>query len=609
MRGTLEHLGVGITRIDHRGCFLEINQKFCDILGYSREELIGRATREVTVPEDYGPGPAFREQAQRGQATVLTGGKRYIRKDGTHIWVRRTISPAFDETGGSRDTISVIEDITERKRAEESISREQLLLKTIIDALPDYVYVKDTQDRIQLGNKAWLEARRLRADEARGKSVFDIFPQPVAQRMHDQDRRIIESGAPVIDQETPIFMFGEDGAKVQRWSLTSKVPMHDDGGNIIGIVGISRDITARRNLERERALEQAVARVLAESRSIAETMSNLIRVICDAMGWLYGARWVWDAELNNLRRAEWWCAFEPEFDPADARSWTQVDKESVAGLMHAAWVEQKPTWFRDIGEIKDFRRRKSYLKFGFRSGFAFPILAHQESVGAMEFFGREMLESDEVLPGISSAISNQTGQFILRKQAEEALLENEQQLGSMFDNADVGITMTGLDMRFLRVNDKYCSLLGYTREELLRMSIPQVNLKEDLDAMVAYRERIPREIMPRATNERRLVRKDGALIWASLAASPVRARRGYGRTPERGRVRPRAEQPGQSRRRRVRGEEDRGGAEPAVPAAGHGALRHGEHRHHAVSRGRHRAGHPDPQRGRRDVSRQGPRPQ
>ncbi|HYH43187.1 MAG TPA: PAS domain S-box protein, partial [Burkholderiales bacterium] len=121
LRETVEHAGVGITRIDMNGRFLEVNQKFCEMVGYTREELIGRATREVTVPEDYGAGAAFRAQAQLGRARMHIGEKRYQRKDGSPLWVRRTMSPAFDENGKVRDVISIVEDITDRKRIEKSL--------------------------------------------------------------------------------------------------------------------------------------------------------------------------------------------------------------------------------------------------------------------------------------------------------------------------------------------------------------------------------------------------------------------------------------------------------------------------------------------------------
>ena len=779
---TFEHAGVGIVRIDAQGCFTEVNRKFCEMLGYERDELLGRPSRDFTVAEDYGPGPAFRAAALLGRARTSTGEKRYLHKDGRQVWVRRTMSPGYDDSGAVRDTVSVVEDIThrkqaeeavasertllrtiidavphviyvkddrgrltlankawldargltieqvygktvheifpealarkmdaqdrpvlvegrplideeqhmspaagaarddiglwssttkvplrdpagkiiglvgisrditdnkrseralreyverfelagratsdviwdwdikaetlwwgegfetvfqygrdevertleswtsrihpdeckavidgihraidegetawsadyrfrradgtyadvydrayimrdergdasrmvgamtdisQRKRAEEGLRRERALLRTIIDALPDYIYVKDREGRYQLANTAWYRARRVQPDELPGKTVFDIFPASVAQRLHEQDEFVLRHGGPVLEHEQPILLLSDDGVRAQGWSSATKVAMRDDRGTITGVVGISRDITARRRMERERTMEHAAARVLSESRGVEETMPRLMRTICEAMGWSYAARWVWDPALSNLRRADFWCEIEPHFGD-DWNYWCELGPEQIGGLVQRAWHDQRPTWLSNIDEVGTFRRRESCLKLGFRSAYAFPILAHDERVGVMEFFGRDIREPDDSTLQVTAAIANQIGQFIRRKQAEEALQESEQQLRAMFENAEVGIAITGLDMRYLRVNDKFCSLMGYAREELLAMATSDVNLAENHERMKHTRRQMVSERVVSTTVEKQLVRKDRSLVWVSMAVSLVR---------------------------------------------------------------------------------------
>jgi diguanylate cyclase (GGDEF)-like protein/PAS domain S-box-containing protein len=524
LRDTVEHAGVGITRIDAAGHFIEVNQRFCHMLGYTRDELVGRPARDVTVPEDYGPGAVFREQARRGLAVakVHTSEKRYLHKDGSHLWARRTLSPAFDEHGKLRDAISIVEDITERKAAEEAARVERVLLRTIINALPDFVHVKDAHGRVQLGNTAWLASRGLTEAEVHGKTVFDMFPAAMAQRMDKQDRQVIATGAPVRDEEFPIVLRDHSGTAVTRWSATTKVPMRDEQGNIVGIVGFSRDITPRRRLERERAMQHAVARALSESRSVQQTMPDLIHTICGAMEWSYGAYWLWDTTSESLKRSAWWSDIEPEFDAADEVYWKELTTLYTTGLLGKAWLEQRATWVSDVAEMSGFRRAASCKKLGLRSAFAFPIVAADERVGIIEFFGRDAREADEALLEVSDAVSKQIGQFILRKEAEESLQESEQQLRAVFDQADVGMAMTALDMKYLRVNDKYCGIVGYDRAELLNMRVSEVNLEANVDAMREYRSRMLHENIAATTVEKQLVRKDGSLVWVSMATSLVR---------------------------------------------------------------------------------------
>ncbi len=279
LRETFENAGVGITRIDMNGRFVEVNQRFCDMLGYTREELVGRATREVTVPEDYGPGPAFRAQAQAGGTSLVTGEKRYVRKDGSHIWVRRTISAVFDEHGKARETISVVEDITEQKRAQEAVRAERNLLRTIIDAVPHYIYVKDGQGRFTINNAAWLNGRGLTLEQVYGKTVYEVFPESAAAHMDTQDRHVLVSGTSIIESEQQIVSPAPDGSTQLRWTSTTKVPLRDAAGAIIGVVGVSRDITESRQMEAERArAEETVARERVLLRSIIDALPDYIYV-------------------------------------------------------------------------------------------------------------------------------------------------------------------------------------------------------------------------------------------------------------------------------------------------------------------------------------------
>jgi diguanylate cyclase (GGDEF)-like protein/PAS domain S-box-containing protein len=115
---------------------------------------------------------------------------------------------------------------------------------------------------------------------------------------------------------------------------------------------------------------------------------------------------------------------------------------------------------------------------------------------------------------------------VARKQLEEALQESDQQLRAMFEHANVGIAISGLDQRYMRVNDKYCSIVGYSRDELMLMQVSTVNLDENVESMLQKRELLLHQDAPRTTTEKQLVRKDGTLVWVSIALSVVRTSAG-----------------------------------------------------------------------------------
>ena len=115
-RTIFENAAVGISRVDLSGVLVDVNQKFCDLLGYTRNELTGKTIKDITHPDDFGQG---RAQLVRRDVRAASGEKRFVRKDGAIVWARRTMSIARDSVGDPQYVISVIEDITERKEADE----------------------------------------------------------------------------------------------------------------------------------------------------------------------------------------------------------------------------------------------------------------------------------------------------------------------------------------------------------------------------------------------------------------------------------------------------------------------------------------------------------
>ena len=122
-RGTFENAGVGIAHADFEGRWLRVNEKLCKIVGYSREELLCRTFKDITYPEDL---PASLEQAdrlRRGEFPSYSLQKRYVRKDGSLVWVDLSVSLQRDDAGNTAYTIAIIQDISERKRLEGELWR------------------------------------------------------------------------------------------------------------------------------------------------------------------------------------------------------------------------------------------------------------------------------------------------------------------------------------------------------------------------------------------------------------------------------------------------------------------------------------------------------
>jgi sigma-B regulation protein RsbU (phosphoserine phosphatase) len=209
------------------------------------EWLIGKTDFD-TFPE------AHARAAYEDEQEIIRTGKSIVGKlekatlsDGNAIWRLSTKMPWRDKDGNIIGTLGISKDVTAIEEAEEALARERLLLRTVIDNLPDAIYAKDAAGRKTMANPADLKNLRCKTEaDAIGKSDFDLFPPEVAQKFFDDDQKVLH-GEPVINREEHFF----DEAGRKRWLLTSKLPLRDQDGQIIGLVGIGHDITKRKEVE------------------------------------------------------------------------------------------------------------------------------------------------------------------------------------------------------------------------------------------------------------------------------------------------------------------------------------------------------------------------
>ncbi len=137
-RATFEHAAVGAAQVGTDGRWLRVNRHLCGIVGYTQDEMIGMTFQDITHPDDLEADLAQARALLRGKSEIYSTEKRYVRKDGSLVWVNLTVSLVREASGEPRYFISVIEDISERKRVEEErdllLVREQLARAEAVDA-------------------------------------------------------------------------------------------------------------------------------------------------------------------------------------------------------------------------------------------------------------------------------------------------------------------------------------------------------------------------------------------------------------------------------------------------------------------------------------------
>jgi PAS domain S-box-containing protein len=152
-------------------------------------------------------------------------------------------------------------EIVERKRFEDALNDERNLLRTLMNNVPDRIYAKDVDGLFLMNNIAQVDALGVKSEaELIGKSEFDFRPRHIAQASQFDERRVLTTGEPMLNREEPTVLPGGGTG----WLLTTKVPLRDEDGNVIGILGISRDITMRKRAERALQESEARFRILFE---------------------------------------------------------------------------------------------------------------------------------------------------------------------------------------------------------------------------------------------------------------------------------------------------------------------------------------------------------
>ncbi|MBN1876786.1 MAG: PAS domain S-box protein [Anaerolineae bacterium] len=145
-------------------------------------------------------------------------------------------------------------ELAARQRAEEALNHERTLLRTLVDLLPDSIYAKDVESRKTLANPVDLLYMGAGVEEeAIGKSDFEVYPEEMAIKFYIDDQSVIQTGKPLFNREERIIH--PDGTL--HWLLTSKVPIRDHAsGEVIGLIGVGRDITDRKQVEEALAVER-----------------------------------------------------------------------------------------------------------------------------------------------------------------------------------------------------------------------------------------------------------------------------------------------------------------------------------------------------------------
>lgn len=249
-RAVFQNAGVGVVLSEPDGRFVEANPAFCAMVGYSEAELRGMHAQEISHPEDAAHNEALRDEMRAGGRESYNLTKRYTAKDGRVVWGRLTVTAIRDTDADGSDmrfTVTVVEDVTERKRLEDHMR----LAATVFENSGDGLFVTDASSHIVHVNPAFTEITGYTAEEVMGKT-----PRVLSSGRHDPDfyARMRETLAKNGKWQGEIWDRRKSGEMFAGWQNIAAV--RNSLGEITHYVSVISDITSRKQLE-ERLSYQA----------------------------------------------------------------------------------------------------------------------------------------------------------------------------------------------------------------------------------------------------------------------------------------------------------------------------------------------------------------
>ncbi|HEY1940780.1 MAG TPA: EAL domain-containing protein [Roseiarcus sp.] len=433
----------GVSLFDNEDRLVLCNSSYGEIYGLSAEDTRpGLTLREITERRiAVGTCPLPLEEYLALSKSINAAKKTRVwtlsLDDGRTVRIRH--EPMAD--GG---WVSIHEDVTELQDR-QALARQRISLQALIDGAPDYFWIKDLDCRFVIANKALAsDSGRERSDEMIGMTDFDLHPADVARVFFETEREILQTGQPRGDlEERVVTAQGE-----VKWFSTTKAPMRNAEGEICGLIGVGRDITARRRADQLRDGQAEILEMIAMGAALEAVLERIVRLIESQLSGVFGSVLLLDDKGLHLG-----CCVAPSLPEAYVRAIDGVAIGPNVGSCGSATYRRAPVVVSDIAADPlwtDFRDLA--LPHGLRSCWSTPILAKNgEALGAFALYSRTVREPMAAETRFVDLATHMAGIAIARKRAEDRI--------HFMANHDA---LTGLPNRGL-LRDRLTQAMGFAR--------------------------------------------------------------------------------------------------------------------------------------------------
>lgn len=415
-------------------------------------------------------------------------------------------------------------ELAERKRVEEALATERNLLRTLIDNVPDFIYVKDRESRFLLGSKAVAQVLGVSSpDDLVGKTDFDFLDQELAEQYYGVEKSVFESGLPVINYEEPFIPPNSDK---RGWYSTSTVPLRDSHDQIVGIIGLSHDISKLK--ETEQALRDSQTRLkllnsistrVNAGLSTNQIIQRTLNQVADYFSMLRVGYSTIDEQGNVVQIY----SVEPSgMPPLNTITFNLATAPNYFELL----LRHKPVIVEDVNQDSRLGGLSNIVVAGGTKAFIDIPLHHSDNlIGVLcldaseihQWSEHEITTLTEVAEYLSIALQNAREQQE-RERAEAELRVSEERFRLVVDSISDHIYVTRVTDTGEHIN-LYLSphaevLTGYPMEKFMAdwRFWPSTVIHPD-DRATAAAQVAQQEKGQHSEVEYRLVRADGTVIW------------------------------------------------------------------------------------------------
>jgi diguanylate cyclase (GGDEF)-like protein/PAS domain S-box-containing protein len=481
-KSIFEFAGVGIAQVSTEGEWLNVNYELCSMLQYSKEELLSKTFQDVTYHEDLDKDLGTLSKMLKKEISYYSTQKRYYRKDGTLVWINLTTNLVLDDGGEPDFFVSIIEDISneisirdESLKLKKYLHDNETLLSNVINEIPDVLVLKDKDGKFLLGNKVVAELYGTTPKDMIGKYDSDFgVPKKISDAMKSSVMSVMKNNKTEIVYEDSI---DAKTGEVRHFKSIKK-PFKNVNGDDQVLV-IAHDVTDI--IETQKALENS------ESK-----LEDILEVVGEGV-------WQWDMLNNNVTHNNKWCELlgvsgehkKHKLDFFVSKIYTEHKEQVFKRLQYA--IENNEEYFSHHKLVRD-----------------------DGSMFWVEDRGKIIQRDEENNPTMMvGAIRDITAEKELEqysmdiKEALNELRKKEQELNDYVKSSTDFVWEVNADGLFIKISDGFVDILGYTKEEVLKMTPFDIMTKDEAKRVKSIFDELVKEQKPIKDLENWVIAKDG----------------------------------------------------------------------------------------------------